>query len=68
MGLIAAYFVRSPSDSESVEKTSHQSFKEALAEALKLKVIFYLYQDFLFVVFILLWLELMFLSMLLTEV
>ena len=36
-GLIAAYFVRSPSESESVEKTSDQSFKEALTEAFKTK-------------------------------
>jgi MFS family permease len=32
-GLVAAYFVRSPSKTESVEKTSDQSFKEALSEA-----------------------------------
>ena len=36
-GLIAAYFVRSPSEAESVEKTSDQSFKEALLEAFKTK-------------------------------
>ena len=36
-GLIAAYFCRSPSDSESAEKSSNQSFKEALTEALKNK-------------------------------
>ena len=36
-GLVAAYFVRSPSDSEKVEKTSDQSFKEALSEAFKNK-------------------------------
>ena len=36
-GLVAAYFVRSPSESENIEKTSHQSFKEALAEAFKTK-------------------------------
>ncbi len=36
-GLIAAYFVRSPSESESVEQISNQSFKEALTEAFKTK-------------------------------
>ncbi len=36
-GLIAAYFCRSPSESESAEKLSDQSFKEALIEALKNK-------------------------------
>jgi len=36
-GLVVAYFVRSPSDSESVEKLSDQSFKEALTEAFKTK-------------------------------
>ena len=36
-GLIAAYFVRSPSDSERVEKNSEQSFTEALNEAFKTK-------------------------------
>ena len=36
-GLIAAYFVRSPSRAESVEQTSDQSFKEALTEAFKNK-------------------------------
>ena len=36
-GLVAAYFVRSPSDSEKIEKTSDQSFKEALSEAFKTK-------------------------------
>ena len=36
-GLVAAYFVRSPSESESAEKTSDQSFKEALTEAYKTK-------------------------------
>ena len=36
-GLVAAYFVRSPSETESVEKTSDQSFKEALSEAFKTK-------------------------------
>ena len=36
-GLIAAYFCRSPSESESVEKLSDQSFKEALIEAFKNK-------------------------------
>ena len=36
-GLVAAYFVRSPSGSESVEKVSDQSFKEALSEAFKTK-------------------------------
>jgi len=34
-GLVAAYFVRSPSESESIEKSSDQSFKEALIEAFK---------------------------------
>ena len=32
-----AYFVRSPSETEKVEKTSSQSFKEALSEAFKTK-------------------------------
>ena len=36
-GLVVAYFVRSPSESESVEKSSDQSFKEALTEAFKTK-------------------------------
>ncbi len=36
-GLIAAYFCRSPSESESAEKISDQSFKEALREAFKNK-------------------------------
>ena len=36
-GLIAAYFCRSPSESESTEKLSDQSFKEALREAFKNK-------------------------------
>ena len=36
-GLIAAYFVRSPSEAEKIEKTSDQSFKEALIEAFKTK-------------------------------
>ena len=36
-GLIAAYFVRSPSKSESVEQISNQTFKEALSEAFKTK-------------------------------
>ena len=36
-GLVAAYFVRSPSESESAEKTNDQSFKEALNEAFKTK-------------------------------
>jgi len=36
-GLIAAYFCRSPSESESAEKFSDQSFKEALIEAFKNK-------------------------------
>ena len=36
-GLIAAYFVRSPSETESVEKSSDQSFKEAITEAFKTK-------------------------------
>ena len=36
-GLIAAYFCRSPSESESAEKLSDQSFKEALVEAFKNK-------------------------------
>jgi MFS family permease len=36
-GLVAAYFVRSPSGSENVEKSSDQSFKEALTEAFKTK-------------------------------
>ena len=36
-GLVAAYFVRSPSDSEKVEEPSDQSFKEALSEAFKTK-------------------------------
>ena len=36
-GLIAAYFCRSPSEFESAEKSSDQSFKEALIEAFKNK-------------------------------
>jgi len=36
-GLIAAYFVRSPSKSESVEQISDQTFREALFEAFKTK-------------------------------
>ena len=36
-GLVAAYFVRSPSESENVEKASDQSFKEAIFEAFKNK-------------------------------
>ena len=36
-GLVAAYFVRSPSEAENVEKNSDQSFKEALIEAFKTK-------------------------------
>ena len=36
-GLIAAYFCRSPSEFESAEKLSDQSFKEALREAFKNK-------------------------------
>ena len=36
-GLVAAYFVRSPSRFENVEKSSDQSFKEALTEAFKTK-------------------------------
>ena len=36
-GLVAAYFVRSPSESANVEKYSDQSFKEALTEAFKTK-------------------------------
>ena len=37
IGIVAAYFVRSPSDNESIEKKSEQSFKEALIEAFKTK-------------------------------
>ena len=36
-GLVAAYFVRSPSEAESVEKISDQSFEEALTEAFRTK-------------------------------
>ncbi len=36
-GLVAAFFVRSPLETENVEKTSSQSFKEALSEAFKTK-------------------------------
>ena len=36
-GLLAAYFVRSPSKAGSLEKNSDQSFKEALTEAFKTK-------------------------------
>ena len=36
-GLVVAYFVRSPLDTEKVEKTSNQSFKEAITEAFKTK-------------------------------
>ena len=66
-GLVAAYFVRSPSDTESVEKVSDQSFKEALTEAFKTKSYILLVSGFLFVAFILLWLELMSLDMSLIE-
>ena len=37
IGLVIAYFVRSPTKAESVEKISDQSFKEALTEAFKTK-------------------------------
>ena len=37
LGLVAAYFVRSPSKSETIEENSDQSFKEALTEAFKTK-------------------------------
>ena len=37
IGIAAAYFVRSPSETESVEKKSDQSFKEALLEAYRTK-------------------------------
>ena len=36
-GIVAAYFVRSPSDNENLEQKSEQSFKEALTEAFKTK-------------------------------
>jgi len=36
-GLIVGYFVRSPSKAENLEKTSDQTFKEALTEAFKTK-------------------------------
>ena len=36
-GIVAAYFVRSPSENESIEKKSNQSFKEALTEAFRTK-------------------------------
>ena len=36
-GIVGAYFVRSPSDNNGIEKKSEQSFKEALAEAFKTK-------------------------------
>ena len=36
-GIVAAYFVRSPSDNESIEKKSDQSFKEAISEAFRTK-------------------------------
>jgi len=36
-GIVAAYFVRSPSENESIEKKSNQSFKEALIEAFRTK-------------------------------
>ena len=36
-GIVAAYFVRSPSENESIEKKSEQSFKEALTEAFRTK-------------------------------
>ena len=36
-GIFFAYFVRSPSEAESVEKKSNQSFKEALSEAFRTK-------------------------------
>jgi len=37
IGIVAAYFVRSPSENESIEKKSEQSFKEALNEAFRTK-------------------------------
>ena len=37
IGIVAAYFVRSPLENESIEKESKQSFKEALTEAFKTK-------------------------------
>ena len=37
LGLVAAYFVRSPSKTETIEENSDQSFKEALTEAFKTK-------------------------------
>ena len=36
-GIVAAYFVRSPSDNENLEQKTEQSFKEALTEAFKTK-------------------------------
>ena len=36
-GIVVAYFVRSPSENESIEEKSTQSFKEALTEAFKTK-------------------------------
>tara|TARA_B100000700_G_scaffold161498_1_gene178851 strand:+ start:470 stop:1690 length:1221 start_codon:yes stop_codon:yes gene_type:complete len=36
-GTVAAFFVRSPSENESIEKETKQSFKEALTEAFKTK-------------------------------
>jgi len=36
-GIVAAYFVRSPSENDSIEKESKQSFKEALTEAFRTK-------------------------------
>ena len=36
-GIVAAYFVRSPSENDSIEKKSEQSFKEALTEAFRTK-------------------------------
>jgi MFS family permease len=36
-GIVAAYFVRSPSENENLEQKSEQSFKDALTEAFKTK-------------------------------
>ena len=47
LGIVAAYFVRSPSENESIEKVTNQSFKEALTEAFRTKSYILLVSGFL---------------------
>ena len=53
IGLIVAFFVRSPSLAQSIEKPNDQSTFEALKEAFKNKSYILLHLVFLYVVFIL---------------